>query len=288
MQNLARSSHLVPSSGVHEMLQLPAECDGHIWLHRNTGTRFSTHHHDELEVNLMLGGHAVYLVDGQRVQLRRRSVLWLFPAQDHVLIEQSSDLQMWIAVWKPRLVQQWCQAPDYDILRAARPSPEEYAQCCRVLSENLVARLSDLLAGILAHHADTAHFNAGLAYALLSAWALHREGETVVGRAVHPAVEQAARLLRDIAEPPTVPELARQVGLSPSRLIRLFKAQTGASLTDFRQRECLKRFFRAYDENVTMSEAASRAGFGSYAQFHRVFRHHVGQSPRDWKREQEG
>jgi transcriptional regulator GlxA family with amidase domain len=128
---------------------------------------------------------------------------------------------------------------------------------------------------------------ASLAYILFGLWAAYSKGEeVVVGGAVHPAVEQAARLLRDINPPPAVPELARKVGLSPSRLSRLFAAQTGLSLTSFRAAQCLSRALRLCDDsNLPLSEIALRAGFGSYAQFHRVFREQTGQSPAQYRQQ---
>ena len=107
-----------------------------------------------------------------------------------------------------------------------------------------------------------------------------------VGRNVHPAVEKAATLIRDEVEPWTLDRLARQVDLSPSRLSYLFKSQTGASLVHFRQRQQIERFLRLYGEGKsrTLLSAALDAGFGSYPQFHRVFKNYMRVSPREYRR----
>jgi len=77
--------------------------------------------------------------------------------------------------------------------------------------------------------------------------------------------------------------LAKQVGMSPSHLARLFKQDMGLSLLEYRQRQRLERFFALVDaEGGNLLAAALDAGFGSYAQFHRVFRARFGQSPRDY------
>ncbi|HEX4125832.1 MAG TPA: helix-turn-helix domain-containing protein, partial [Tepidisphaeraceae bacterium] len=78
-----------------------------------------------------------------------------------------------------------------------------------------------------------------------------------------------------------LPELAERSGLSPSRLSRLFKAETGVTLVEFRQRMLLDRFLGLYDEGREMKllQAALAAGFGSYPQFYRVHQRLLGRAP---------
>ena len=66
----------------------------------------------------------------------------------------------------------------------------------------------------------------------------------------------------------------------------LFKQQAGISLTAFRQRKCLERFLRLYGRGAryTLLQAALEAGFGSYAQFHRVFGSVMRLSPAAYRR----
>lgn len=66
--------------------------------------------------------------------------------------------------------------------------------------------------------------------------------------------------------------LARQHGISVSRLARAFKAEMGMSIVEHRNRLRLKRFFQLVEAGDSLLPAALAAGFGSYAQFHRVFR----------------
>lgn len=95
----------------------------------------------------------------------------------------------------------------------------------------------------------------------------------------HPAVLGALRLL---AQDPSLggKELADRLQLSVSRLARLFKAEMGVSLVDYRNRLRLERFdvlLRTGSDNLL--ETALAAGFGSYAQFHRVFSAEHGAPP---------
>jgi methylphosphotriester-DNA--protein-cysteine methyltransferase len=120
----------------------------------------------------------------------------------------------------------------------------------------------------------------------MRAWELHRAApEDRLPRSVHPAVAKAARLIRDEVDVPKIDDLAKQCGLSPSRLSRLFKQQTGVSMVGYRQRQCLDRFFRIWNDDKEGGEqnlltACLNAGFGSYPQFFRVCKQLTGLTPR--------
>ena len=78
-------------------------------------------------------------------------------------------------------------------------------------------------------------------------------------------------------------EISAALEVSPSRLLRTFKTRMGMSLVDYRNRLRLNRFAGLVDRGCnTLLEAALEAGFGSYAQFHLVFRAQVHASPRDY------
>jgi methylphosphotriester-DNA--protein-cysteine methyltransferase len=77
-------------------------------------------------------------------------------------------------------------------------------------------------------------------------------------------------------------DLARELGVSPGHLGRVFKAEVGVSLVEYRNRLRLRSFFDRVEQGEANLISASRAaGFGSYAQFHRVHRQLLGGTPRD-------
>ncbi|MBN2194179.1 MAG: AraC family transcriptional regulator [Polyangiaceae bacterium] len=77
--------------------------------------------------------------------------------------------------------------------------------------------------------------------------------------------------------------LARKVAVSAGKLARDFKAEMGVSLVEYRNRLRLERFLSLVDRGGgNLLEAALDAGFGSYAQFHRVFRSMLGTTPREY------
>ena len=78
-----------------EDLKLANRYDGLIYLvesARNPPT-IKSHHHVELELNLVVRGTISYVLGERRFTFGRRTLLWLFPSQEHQLVDRSSDAQ---------------------------------------------------------------------------------------------------------------------------------------------------------------------------------------------------
>jgi len=268
----------------HEQLGIEPQLDGRLWRHRfRTPVKFRPHTHDELECNVVLGGRASYIVDDARFDLRRGTLIWLHPGQMHVLVDQSPHYEMWIGVFKPRLVRRRCCSEETRPLRRRRPA----GIFCKQITPDRLAALHELAGELVDREEDVDEYNAGLGYFMLRCWRAHVEaGDITPSSDVHPAVERAARIIRDSDAEQSLPDIAARAGLSASRLSRLFKQQTGVSLVQYRQRQRLARFVRIYGQGHrhTLTEAAYMAGFGSYPQFHRVFAGVFGFGPAEYRR----
>lgn len=241
------------------------------------------HRHDELEFNLVLRGSSSYLLDKRRYWLGPDTVVWLFPQQEHMLLDCSPDFEMWIAVFCPALLRQICTSPSYQILLEGNP-PSYF---CRRIAEPQTARLHRLLAELDDADLEPTLLNTGLAYVLALAWTIHSTTSDVPRSAdVHPAVENAVYLLKKDPRAGDLATLASRAGLSPGRLSRLFKQQIGVSMVQFRNRLRVERYVELYRKGrrKTVLQAALEAGFGSYPQFHREFVRVMGCSPTSFQR----
>jgi AraC-like DNA-binding protein len=262
-----------------EDLRLPPGLDGLAMRHRAGHAGVRSHRHAEVEVTLVLRGSATYLLGSRCYQLTPGTLAWLFPAQEHLLVNESADHELWWAVFTPALVSRTARDPAARPLLEADPGGE----FSRHLPALAASRLAALFAEVRA--AETHHLalaNAGLAYLLLRAWQAFRdEGTALDGTGVHPAVAAAARLISADPQAGSLTQLARAAGLSPGHLSRLFKAQTGIPLSRYRNQQRLHRFLLTYGtgQHPTALNAALAAGFGSYAQFYRVCRQETGRTP---------
>jgi AraC-like DNA-binding protein len=192
---------------------------------------------------------------------------------------------MWVVVFRPDLVARRAGQGDRRILRSGDPGDV----LCRQVDSRHVDLLNHVYEGAQGGDTDLDFVNAALDYALVASWQAYQfSSESIPRTDVHSAVAKAARLVTHTDRSLGLNALAREAGLSPARLSRLFKQQAGISLTAFRQRKCLERFLRLYRTGAryTLMEAALLAGFGSYPQFHRVFCRIMKTNPAAYRRSQ--
>lgn len=261
------------------------------------------HQHVELELNVVIRGEVTYVHDGQRYCFSAGSLLWLFPAQEHQLVDRTADAAYYVAVFSPRMLKRACRGERYAPLQKQQLSesgilhselrPEEFDQLCTQMQLLVEEGLNpDLLnreagfgqsSGFQFRHNDPDWLNAGLHQLLLSAWRA-QQGHQRGGREVnlHPAVRHALGLMDRADFADDLSSLAEAVGVSSSYLSRTFRREVGVPLTRYRNSIRLGRFWKAHrtSQGGSVLDAALAAGFGSYAQFYRVYREAYGQGPR--------
>jgi AraC-like DNA-binding protein/quercetin dioxygenase-like cupin family protein len=267
-----------------ERLHIPQHLDGRLWFYSRSPIH-PVHRHSELEANLVTRGSARYIVDDHRYDLLPGTLLFLFPAQEHVLIDISADFQMYIAVWRPRLLKAACKSSATRPLKKRRPNVPAIRHLSAPDSRSLAA-LYERINAIPEESSD--HLNAALAHVLLASWETFNATTDAAAARIHPAVEQAALLLK--SDPTlSLPALADKAALSPARLSRLFHQHTKIPLVRFRQQLLLDRFLQLHADHpqLKLLTLALRAGFGSYPQFHRVFRQLTAQNPATYLRKTE-
>jgi AraC-like DNA-binding protein len=288
-----------------ENLKLGPGYDGFLYLVESTRNppKLKSHHHIELELNLVVQGTITYVVNGRRFTFQPRTLLWLFPAQEHQLVDRSDDAQCYVSVFKPSLINKSCRTAAYEGLK--RKNHERDGVLNTVLepdSFDLIRKTMDsLMQGALDpdllnreagfgvgsafsfHHGDPDGLNAGLHHLLLLCWRSQRTGR-VLGDAValHPAVRHALKVLSEGDWNRDLGQLAKACGVSESYLSRTFHRQIGVPLSRYRNSLRLARFWEQYrqPEQKTLTEAVYAAGFGSYAQFYKVFTQVYGCGPR--------
>jgi AraC-like DNA-binding protein len=267
-----------------------------------------SHHHIELEVNLIVRGTITYVVDGLRFSFSPRTLLWLFPEQEHQLVGRSANAQFYVAVFKPALIASSCRTATYDGLKrktnelggvlSTLLNPGSFDLIEKTMGSLMKGSLdSDLLnseagfgqtSDFSYQHSDPDALNAGLHYLLLLCWRSHQLGKATRDPVVlHPAIRRALKFVSEETREYSLEELAETCGASKSYLSRKFHQQIGVSLTRYRNSLRLSRFFEQYQQSnqVTITEAAYAAGFGSYAQFYKIFSQAYGRGPRDCLRQ---
>lgn len=261
-----------------------------------------SHRHVELEVNLVVRGYITYIIAGKRHTFPAGTILWIFPAQEHQLIDRSADAHYYVAVFKPGLIKRACHGSNYDELKhknvagkgvlSKRLSVEPFDLLRKLMDSLMEGALDpDLLnreVGFGVHsdfrfkHNDPDTLNSGLQYLLILGWRSYKAGTESEGPVqLHPAVRKAMAILGQDESNYDLSSIARQSGVSCSYLSRLFRRQVGVPLNRYRNSVRLGRFINHQKQitHHTLLESVYASGFGSYAQFYKVFVKSFGHGP---------
>lgn len=102
-----------------------------------------------------------------------------------------------------------------------------------------------------------------------------------------PRIEQAMhQLTQQMREQVRIDDIAKKVGLSPSRLSHLFKEETGETILEALNRMRINQaaLLIGNPGGRTPTEAALDVGFQNYNHFAAQFKKYMGSSPRDFRR----
>ena len=237
---------------------------------RRTGPCISpvSHFHSEIELNLITAGRGAYFFDNAHYDASPAALVWMLPNQSHRLLP-GPDLQMWVVT---------CSSDSLD--RSFLDDVAAHSRC--TLARDDALSLDRLITHISQEADDPQVFRKGIDYALRSALRLSKLRPETSQVPLHPAVLSAMRILRDAPDIANAAELAARCGVSQAYLRELMIEQTGRGFVEWRNRFRLERFQILYPRSGNLLTAALDAGFGSYAQFHRVFEAVVGTSPSRW------
>jgi AraC-like DNA-binding protein len=90
-----------------------------------------------------------------------------------------------------------------------------------------------------------------------------------------------AKMLSELATPPNLDGLAKEAGMSKSKLTRLFKQIFGESMFNYYQSFRMKEAARLLQEHkLSVSEVGYEMGFSNLGHFTRVFDAHIGMKPK--------
>lgn len=93
------------------------------------------------------------------------------------------------------------------------------------------------------------------------------------------------QLLKNLETPPVIKELAKNAGMSPTKLKRLFRQIFGNSIFNYYQAFRMKEAARLLkDEKVSVSDVGYKLGFTNLSHFSKVFNELIGMKPKQYSR----
>ena len=243
---------------------------------RRTSPRFQNapiHYHSTPEFYLILNGSCRLLMNNSLHLMKRGTLVWLAPKQLHVVCEQSFDCLFAIG----SMTQTYLKKMELETFLPLESKFFELAERDVLFVEELL-KVMPRKNGLFKRHV----IGCGIGYIL---HALHKESN-VHKSDLHPGIEKVVNQLHVEKEKTSNSALAKLAGMSVERLLRQFRQELGVSLTTYRNKQLVQRFLSIYGEGkvYNVTEASFLAGFGSYAQFYRVFTKVTGYTPRAYQR----
>ena len=254
------------AEALYQPFPIPGTARGHVW-HHVPATRRPRHFHAEPELNLIAAGHAVFGVGEASIAVSTGDLLWWPPGQDHVLLDASPDLDLYVIGVTPAFSEH---------VLAGRPSGASGGATQLRLDRETLKGLQTACAAQMAG-GDTAAVERRVGD-------LWREAHALRARIAdhHPLTVRALSSL--LGRPDlTRDELARLIRGNASEVSRYFHRDLGLTLVAYRTRLRLIRFIQLVeDADRSCLAAAIDAGFGSYSQCHRAFQQAFDCAPRDF------
>jgi AraC-like DNA-binding protein len=99
-----------------------------------------------------------------------------------------------------------------------------------------------------------------------------------------PLIKQVLKYLEsNITSPFDMQKVANHFNISQSHLSHVFKKHTGISLWNYVILQRINLFNRLISEGITAEEACYQAGFQNYSNFFRLYKRHMGITPKEYK-----
>ena len=259
-------------------------------LRDTAGQELDFHFHEFDKLVILLSGRVDYALESAVYALRPRDVLLVKHHTIHrAMIDRTEpyervilylDSQYLDRVMPEAELMGCFELADRQRRHVANAGPDGWEELCRCMEE-LEQAQSDEQFGAQALR------DAGLIRLMVLVNRLVRSGRLPAAQSqpVYDAKVAAALsyINENLSREITVEELAERVYLSKYHFMRLFKAQTGATVHGYLRQKRLLYAARLIREGVTVNKAAADSGFRDYSAFYRAFRECFGVSPRELK-----
>jgi len=281
-----------PGGEPSRLFQLPSE---HFYMnYLGNQMDMGAHHHQSLEMAFVMGGSASQRTTFGDVLCKPGQIYLIFPGLWHAYAG-SKNLELYNCLLSPSLLDGPLAWALEDSSLGSLLNPDPWHASSQVLTWELASSdlapvrllLDDLFR--VYQESRTAHRGqlVGRLLLLLDFIARHGEPNYSSGtERVHSAVRRAAHALRnDLARPWLLTELAEEVRINPSYLVRIFQQATGCAPMKFLGRERAQKAAQLLLTSAwPVSEIGAKVGWDEPKQFARSFRQHFGESATEFRR----
>ena len=281
-----------------ELLRLPGDFP-FFMNHMAVQPDMSAHHHECLEIAILLKGSGVHRTTTGEAACRAGQVFVIPPGVWHAYAN-CRNLELYNCLLSRVLLDGPLAWAAEDVALGPLLQPAPWQSGSQVLTWQLPqSRLPEarrLLSALLRTYKlkDAKRLGKLISQLLLLLDFLALESFTthipVAPAAVHSAVRRAAEMLRtDLARAWSLPELAGELRIHPSYLVRLFRQETGCAPMKFlAQERAHKAAQLLMTSKLPISKIGARVGWDEPKQFARSFRQQYGESASGFRRRMRG
>ncbi len=242
--------------------------------------------HNEIEINLLTGGHLTYLIGGRRETMTAGEIAVFWAAIPHQVLSVEDCPPYFVATLPMALFLQFGlpEKLTQPILHAAvarGPATEDDPQLLARWSRDLEAPSTESQRIVLLEMEARLR---RLSAHLRPTSPQKPRGRGVAGMSSK-AEAMAVFIARSYAQPLSIDDIADTVGLHPNYAMNLFKSMFGSTLSQYLTEHRVwhaQRLLASADRPVL--EVAMEAGFTSLSRFNDVFRRSCGCSPREYRK----
>lgn len=231
------------------------------------------HYHPIPEIYVFLTGICRIQLNNCVHLLQRGTLIWIAPGQVHIICDQSLDCTFAVCSLKPQFLKRF-------ELQETLPLETKIFNISEaevVYLEHFFSMLPprDHPARIAAIYYGSDHLLRLLKHDILTE-----------SHVLSPGIEKVLNFLMQSKEKPPLSKLVQLAGMSSTSFQQQFKLQMNMTFSQYWNRLQVRRFLAVYDagKRHNISEAVYQAGFGSYAQFYRVFTRISGYTPKAFQR----
>lgn len=248
---------------------------GHLYSvsERNTDSDYPVHWHDYFEVELIISGSGEHVINGERVPIKRGTVLFLTPTDYHSvhLFEKTGIINISFSE----------AAIDDRHLRVLMSSgaPKSFS-----LGEDELCRLINILGLMSAEANGHGECERELFYCFMTYILRGRtDGRLAVSRLQ--GIERALLFMElHFRENITLSETAAQAGFHPTYFSELFSKTTGEKYCEYISRLRINYACELLSHGMSVGDACFQSGFGSFSNFQLAFKKKTGVTPGEYRK----
>ena len=251
--------------------------------------------HPEMQVLYVRAGQLTYLVEEENIDLATGDVLIILPEQTHQIVTHSPNVDVRYLTFSPDAL----ELPDYHIFQKefVRPLRDGILEVPQVLRSGHPAydQVYEILRQLHRNPVYSPNYKVKFYAATVSLcaalvpWCKKEENAQQSIHIANATVHKAIIYLHNhYTESVTLDKVAKWVHLNPCYLSSLIKQETGQTFLQHLLRiriEAAEYLLRRDD--LSMSEVAEKAGFGSESVFFRRFKAAKGMTPKAYRKQAE-